>query len=77
MHVSGQGKVEFESDLSTMFIKHLQYCGFRENVGLAAGFAIVVFKQPIKQLKFSMVLTRPWRIGVGAVWPVVILRLKH
>ena len=24
-----------------------------------------------------MVLTRPWRIGVGVFWPVVILRLKH
>ena len=24
-----------------------------------------------------MVLTRPWRIGVGVVWPVVILRLNH
>ena len=24
-----------------------------------------------------VVLTLPWRIGVGVVWPVVILRLKH
>ena len=27
--------------------------------------------------EFLMVLIRPWRIGVGVVWPVVILRLNH
>ena len=37
MKVSEQGKLEFESDLSKMFIKLLTYRRFRENVALAAG----------------------------------------
>ena len=30
-----------------------------------------------KTIDILMVLTRPWRIGEGVIWAVVILRLKH
>ena len=35
------------------------------------------FQKAVKTNEMLMVLTRPWRIGVGVVWQVVILRLKH
>ena len=36
LKVSGQGKLEFKSDLPTMLIKHEQYLRFCENVAPAA-----------------------------------------
>ena len=37
----------------------------------------ITCQKAYKTNEMFMVLTRPWRIGVGVVWPVVILRLKH
>ena len=76
MKVSGHGKLEFESDLSTMLIKP------QKNDDVAK--MLLSLQKPnrncdkaYKTNEMLMVLTRPWRIGVGVVWPVVILRLKH
>ena len=75
MTVSGQGKLEFESDLSKMLIKQTQYDDFAKTVlSLQAGHWTC--KHAYKTNEIVMVLTRPWRIGVGVVWPVVILRLN-
>ena len=76
MKVSGQGKLEFESDLSQMLIK-------QQNIDAFANTLLLLqdgrrnFQTVYTTNEILMVLTRPWRIGVGVVWPVVILRLKH
>ena len=76
MKVSGQGKLEFESDLSTILIN-------KENIDDFAKMLLPLqercrtCKKVYKTNDLLMVLTRPLRIGVGVVWPVVILRLKH
>ena len=54
-------------EILTILQKHCSRC----NAHLA------LLKRSIQRMQFYMVLTRPWRIGVGVIWPVVILRLKH
>ena len=51
MKVSGQGKLEFESDLSKMLIKQIKYLRFCKNIALALGAHIVRLKMPIKLIK--------------------------
>ena len=75
MKVSRQGKLEFESDLSKVLIKQNIDDFAKTLLSLQAGHRS---RQKVyKTNEIVMVLTRPWRIGVGVVWPVVILRLKH
>ena len=75
MKVSGQGKLEFESDLSKMRIKQNLDDFAKMLLSLQAGRRSC--QTANKTNEIVMVLTRPWRIGVGVIWPVVILRLKH
>ena len=76
MKVSGQGKLEFESDLSKVVIKPKNIDDFAKMVlSLQDGYRNC--QTVYKTNEMLMVLTRPWRIGVGVGWPVVILRLKH
>ena len=75
MKVSRQGKLEFKSDLSKMFIKQNIDDFAKTLLSLQAGHC--TFQKANKTNEMLMVLNRPWRIGVGVVWPVVILRLKH
>ena len=77
MKVSGQGKLEFESDFSKMLVKQLQYLRFCEKMMLPLQDGHRTCKKAYKTDEMLMVLTRRWRIGVGVVWPVVILRLQH
>ena len=76
MKVSGHGKLEFESDLSKIVIKLKKIDDFAKMV-LSLQNRNRTFQKAYKSNEILMVLTRPWRIGVGVVWPVVILRLKH
>ena len=76
LKVSGQGKLEFESDLSQMLIKLTNIDDFSKML-FSLQDRYRTFQKAYKTYDILMVLTRPWRIGVGVVWPVVILRLKH
>ena len=76
MKVSGHGKLEFESDLSKMLIKQQHIDDFAKML-LSLQKPNLNFEKASKANEMLMVLTRPWRIGVGVIWPVVILRLKH
>ena len=77
MKVSGQGKLEFESDFSKMLIKQSKKFDEFAKTVLPLQNGRRAFGKPYTTNEMLMVLTRPWRIGVGVVWPVVILRLKH
>ena len=76
MKVSEQGKLEFESDLSKILIKLKRIDDFAKTL-LSLQRPHCTFEKVNKTKEIVMVLTRPWGIGVGVIWPVVILRLKH
>ena len=57
LKVSGQGKVEFESDLSKMLIKQNKYCRLCKNIALAAA-SVGTFQKNNKTNRILMVLTR-------------------
>ena len=77
MKVSGQGKLEFESDLSQMPIKQTTNIDDFAKMVLPLHSDYRTFQKAYKTNEIVMVLTRHWRIGEGVVWPVVMLRLKH
>ena len=77
MKVSRQGKLEFESDLSKMLIKQKTNIDDFAKTLLSLQDRRRNCQNAYKTNEILMVLTRPWRIGVGVVWPVVIIRFKH
>ena len=76
LKVSGQGKLEFESDLSETLIKKTNIDDFAKML-LPLQDGRRTCQKAYKSNEMLMFFTRPWRIGVGVVWPVVILRLNH
>ena len=76
MTVSGQGKPEFKSDFSKCLQNHYNIDDIAKTV-LPLQNGRRTFQNAYKTIQILMVVTRPWRIGVGVVWAVVIIRLNH